>query len=158
MKLNLLYLLLFLYTFSSFSQDERFFRKIFSGELISPKSDEPIIKVSVESPEYKIDLNRDSFPESFKTLKKDGSDYIQFFDYRGNLLANIALDPMGINSKLYKVQLKTLSKNTDVLILYYYEGYNLAVQFEAAARLYFLTIENRDLSNIYFYKGPHFFS
>ena len=53
--------------------------------------------------------------------------------------------------------MKTISTETDVLILHFYEGATDATIFEGRARVYFITIQNRDFSRIYFYEGPHIF-
>tara|TARA_B100001971_G_scaffold215195_1_gene260239 strand:+ start:63226 stop:63870 length:645 start_codon:yes stop_codon:yes gene_type:complete len=139
------------------AQDERYYRKIFTGELYEKKEEILNYKVSVETDAYLIDLNRDGKKERIKALKKDGLDFIEIRDRFGQNLMTEKLKAVGGESKLYKIQLKTISSETDVLILHYYEGQIDSTIFEGRARVYFLTIQNRDFKRMYFYEGPHIF-
>ena len=139
------------------AQDERYFRKLFTGELLRPKKKPQVPKVEVSSKRYQIDLNRDGLSESLVTKKKDGTDHLVILDYKGATILDQALTTMGSGSKLYKARHVTLSSQTDALILYFYEGATQSVRFEATARLYFLTVDKRDLKTLSLYQGPHYF-
>lgn len=142
---------------SSWAQDERYYRQIFTGELFDKKEEALQYKVSVSTNAYLIDLNRDGKNERIRALKKDGLDFIEIKDRFGKNLMTKKLKAMGGESKLYKIQLKTISTETDVLILHFDEGITNSTIFETSARLYFITIQNRNFKRMYFYEGPHIF-
>lgn len=150
-------LLFFVMATSAQAQDERFYRKIFTGELFEEKVQELPYKIRVKSKIYKIDLNRDGVPEGIITENRDGIDYLRIVTNFGIELFKYKLHTKGLDSKLFKIQLKTLSSDVDALVLHYYEGLTDYTEFEASARVYFVTIEKRDLSQIKAFKGPHFF-
>lgn len=154
LSLSIIYLI---FGANAFAQDERYYRKIFTGELFEKKEEILNFKVSVETDAYLIDLNRDGRKERIKALKKDGLDFIEIKDRFGQNLMTERLKAIGGDSKLYKIQLKTISSKTDVLILHFYEGVLDATIFEGRARVYFITIQNRDFKRMYIYEGPHIF-
>lgn len=138
------------------AQDERFFRKIFTDELRPDKKIERY-KIEVSTPNYEIDLNRDGRPEVLKVEKRDGQDFFLILGASGEKLAELKLDAKGLDSVLYKVQLKTLSSGTDALILYFDEGKSGTVVFQSTARIYMASIDQGDLEKISFIKGPAFY-
>lgn len=141
---------------AGFAQDERFYRGIFFGtEENKPQAD---FKYEVRSPDYMIDLDRDGVVDSFQTVKKDGVDYIRIRDANGMTRFEANLDAKGKNSLIFKAQLKRISSQADALILHYYEGDTLDAVFEGSARLYILTIRDRDLRKIHITKGPYFWT
>lgn len=151
-------LLLFQMTFSksAFSQDERFFRKIFTGELFHKKYREPKPKILVSSPVYKIDLNRDSEKEGILLEKKDGIDVIKIIDKLGKTLFTHELLGLGKDSRIYKLRLVRIANQTDALIIHFFEGINESTLFQATARLYFLTIDKRNFSKVKVTQGPSY--
>ncbi len=154
---TLLILIFCVISLPSLAQDERFYRNIFNGKLFKgiPKMN---FKVHVESPQYTIDLNRDGIEDSFQTIKRDGVDFIRINDPFGNIIFEEQLMTKGKNSSIFKAHLVSISKNVDVLILHFYEGENESSTFESSARLYFVTIRDRDLKKISLYKGPYFWN
>lgn len=147
----------FVLALPALAQDERYYRQIFTDELLEEKDAPARHKVTVSTPEYLVDINRDNHKEKIQVLKKDGLDFIQIKDRFGRVRFESQLAAKGIESRLYKVRLKTISESTDSLILYFYEGHSGTVVFQATARLYFITVENRDLDKVYIFKGPPFF-
>lgn len=141
----------------AFAQDERFIRELYQDALRQTEEVKIAPKVLAESPVYKLDLNRDGLEEGIRTSVRDGLDYIQIDDYSGKTIFESSLSTVAKNSRIYKINLKTISKDTDALIVYFYEGQNEAVQFEGTARIYFITIDKRNLKTISIFKGPHFF-
>lgn len=139
------------------AQDERYYRQIFTDELSEEKEGPTRHKIKASTPEYLVDINRDNHKEKIQVLKKDGLDFIQIKDRFGRIRFESQLVAKGIDSRLYKIRLKTISESTDSLILYFYEGHSGTVVFQATARLYFITVENRDLDKIYIFRGPPFF-
>jgi hypothetical protein len=145
------------------AQDERFFRQIFSGEL-SESATKPQVQVekspywfSAHTPYYLLDLNRDSLPESIVFAKKDNEDWLEIYNSTKEKIFSYQFENTGINSSLYRIEQKQLTKTTDVLMLYYYEGSTKFLNTDSTARLYLLTVDNRDLKAIHVYKGPAFF-
>ena len=150
--------LLCIFTFSSIAQDERFFRSIYSGELFDSKQTPFEYKIEVSSDKYLLDLNRDKKQDSFQTVKKDGVDFFRINDEYGKQVFEGKLETKGSESKIFRASFKTISKDTDVLLLHFYEGHNDAAIFEGSARLYIITIQNRDFKQITMTKGPFFWS
>lgn len=138
------------------AQDERFFRKIFTDEL-RPDKKKATYKIEVATPNYEIDLNRDGVPESIKVEKRDGIDFFVIQNASGRTLSELKLNAKGVNSVLYKAQLKTLNSNTDALVLYFDEGHSGTSVFQSTARIYMATIDGRDLKKVSFNKGPAFY-
>lgn len=149
-------LMLCIFSFSAMAQDERYFRSIYSGDLFNVKDQNYYYKVKVESPKYMIDLNRDSKDDSIQSIKMDGNDLIRINDEYGRNVFSHKLETKGKNSHLFRVSFKAIDEKTDVLILHFYEGETQSATFEGSARLYFITIPNRDLRKMKMTKGPFF--
>ena len=113
--------------------------------------------VEVESVKYLIDLNRDGTREKIVLIKRDGLDFFMIKDAFGRVILEEKLRAKGGESRIYKIDFRTLSTQTDVMILYFYEGLLSAVNFEAAARIYMVTIDKRDLGSLSMTEGPHYF-
>ncbi len=139
------------------AQDERYYRKIFTGELTEKTKELQNYKVTVQSPRYEIDLNQDKIMESIRVEKRDGKDFFFIYNEFGVEIFSKTLPGIGGGSRLIKVDLKSISKNTNALILHFYEGAINASKFEAMAKLYFISIDKNDFKKIGFFKGPHFF-
>lgn len=138
------------------AQDERFTRKLLSGDLtriVAPQSESKYI-YKARTPYYEIDINKDHRSESFVVEKKDGEDWIHVYDYSKKKIYSYKLNAGGPESRLYRITSKRLSNQTMVYVLYFFEGVNKHLDFRSQARLYFLTIDNNDLSSIATYKGP----
>ncbi len=140
----------------AYGQDERFTRKLLSGDLtrIDTLQSESNYTYKVRSGYYELDLNGDSRNESFVIEKKDGEDWFHVYSYKKKRLYSYKLDPGGFNSRLYRISTRKLSSSTTVYILHYFEGVNRSLKFRAQARFYFLTIDGNDLSTLATYKGP----
>lgn len=151
-------MLLCIFLFQAKAQDERFYRSIFNGDL-SNTSDIPFeYKVEVSSHKYLMDLNRDSKKDSFQSVKKDGVDFFRINDEYGKQVFEAKLETKGKESKIFRASFKTISNSVDVLLLHFYEGHNDAAVFEGSARLYIITIKDRDFKKITMTKGPFFWS
>jgi hypothetical protein len=114
-------------------------------------------KIEVSTPNYQIDLDRDGRPEVLKIEKRDGQDFFVIKDGMGETKSELKLNAKGLDSVLYKVQLKTLSAETDALILYFDEGNSGNVVLQSTARIYMATIDKRNLDKVSFNKGPAFY-
>lgn len=148
---------LLFFIFSAISQDERYYRKFFTGELIDKSKNTEKYKVTVESPRYEVDLNQDKAMESIRVQKRDGIDFFIIYDQNGYQIFNKKLNSIGLKSKLVKVELKSISPSVNTLILHFYEGAINSTKFESMASLYFVTINKRNIRKIHFSDGPHFF-
>jgi hypothetical protein len=151
------FLSLFLLTFSSVqAQDERYFRKLFTGELTESGPKEKLYKWQVSTPLYKLDLNGDKKDESIVVSKKDGEDWIELFDHLGTNFFSGKLQAKGDDSSLFKIQLITLSEKTKVLVLHYYEGITKYKEFNGSGKIYLITFEDNKFDSIQMTEGLSF--
>lgn len=139
------------------AQDERFWRKMLSGELTreaqKPKAE---TKWEFASPLYHYDLNGDGREEVIQVLKRDGIDWLDITGHDKAKLFSGKLWAMGIGSSLYRVRVIQLSPTTRVLVLHLYEGKTESKKLESSARLYFLTFDNNDFSTFKLTAGPRY--
>ncbi len=141
-------------------QDERYYRQILNGEL--PKlsqtiNEGPDEKFNVEGASYFVDLNSDGIEEIIRPLKRDGVDWIEIKDSSQRVIFQSKLLAMGGGSFIYKIKLAHLSSKVRVLILYLDEGSSSGKKFESTARIFLLSYENNDLSQMTLTQGPHHF-
>jgi hypothetical protein len=130
------------------------YRQIYTGELRNEKVLDFRPKYVFRSKSYQLDMNNDGFFESIQIAKKDNLDFIEIYDFEGNRIFNERLFAYGGQANLYKIRKFNLSKNVLGYILYFFEGVTKSVRFEGTARLYFITVENKDLSTMSMYVGP----
>jgi hypothetical protein len=145
-------------SFKLFAADEHLYKVLdqFKSEsLVDKRQKRP--KVQVKTSYYEVDLNQDSQPEYAQAHKIDGIDYFILKDSFKRTLLKKKLDTNGDNSYLYKMQLKRISKDINILILYFDQGSVDAYNFTKSAKLYFITIENSKINDLHFYSGPSFF-
>lgn len=143
-------------------QDERYFRQIFSGELAKThaQADEKKYSFTIHTPYYALDLNRDGVDEQIVFVKKDGEDWVEFFDEKVGIKTKIfsyRFETKGFDSELFRVELKRLSPVTSILVMYYYEGLSRYTEMQGTSRVYAVTIDNDDLKTMAAFKGPAFF-
>lgn len=150
---------MFVVSYALMAQDERYFRQLFSGEL-QKKSETisaPKYSYVTQTPYYHLDLNQDGVLEKIIFIKKDNEDLIEIFDRQKIKLFSYRFENKGYDSELFRVELRTLSKASSVLLMYYYEGVSKYINFQGTARIYALTIDRNDLKTIAVFKGPSFF-
>ena len=154
-----LWLLMFVVSWSALAQDERYFRQLFSGEILKSNEGNSAKKYSwnIHTPFYELDLNRDKLPENITFVKKDNEDYIEIFDSELKKVFSYRLENKGYGSDLYRIELKTLSADTVILLLYYYEGATKYINLQGTSRVYAITIDNNDLKSMTAFKGPSVF-
>lgn len=152
-------LFLIIMSWGAKAQDERYFRQLFSGELSKEthKIDERRYSYYIHTPYYALDLNRDGQSEHVLFVKKDSEDWIEIFDNDKNKIFAYQFENKGYDSELFRIELKTLSPNTSILLLYYYEGISRYINFQGTSSLYAVTIDNNDLKTLKSFKGPSFF-
>lgn len=145
---------------TAMAQDERYYRQIFKGELVSEKEIQkeiPISQFNVKGSVYKFDLNSDGIDESIEPQKRDGVDWLEIRDFSERKLFEGKLLAMGADSVLYKIKVVNLSAKVKTLILFLDEGHTKGRKFESTARIFLLSYENNDLSTLALSQGPHFF-
>lgn len=159
MKNIRLWLLMFVVSWSALAQDERYFRQLFSGELL--KSNEVVQEKKysyfVHTPYYALDLNQDGVSEHVAFTKKDNEDWIEIFDSEKKKIFSYRFENKGFDSELFRIELKTLSAKTAILLLHYYEGVSKYINFQGTSRVYAVTIDNKDLKTMTAFKGPSVF-
>ena len=150
---------MFVVSWSALAQDERYFRQLFSGELI--KSNEIVQEKKysyfIHTPYYALDLNQDGVNEHVAFAKKDNEDWVEIFDSEKKKIFSYRFENKGYDSELFRIELKTLSAKTAILLLHYYEGVSKYINFQGTSRVYAVTIDNRDLKTMTAFKGPSVF-
>jgi hypothetical protein len=155
LKKPFILVILLLHSMVLLAQDERYFRDLFSGELTRDKFQEKKkYKWEVETPFYDIDLDGDSWPESFVFAKKDGEDWINIYDKHKTLFFSKRLASKGADSGVYKISFHKLGPKYSVLLIYFNEGYTYYLNYLSTARLYFLSIDNQNLKTMRLERGP----
>lgn len=147
-------------SFSSFAQDERYYRQILGGDLprLNQETREsPIAQFNVSGSSYKFDLNDDKIEETIEPQKRDGVDWIEIRNSSGSKIFEAKLLAMGANSEIYKIKVVNLSKTLKAMIIFLDEGVIRAKRFESTARIFVVSYENNDLSTMVMTEGPHFF-
>lgn len=141
------------------AQDERFFRKLFSGEFIDKQKIEEAKQYSyqIHTPEYVLDLNNDGTNEAVVFVRRDGDDWIDVFNTFHEKVFSYKFEAKGANAGVYKLIKKNLSAETTALMIFYYEGELRYVNYESSARVYILTIDRKDLKTASMFKGPTIF-
>jgi hypothetical protein len=138
------------------AQDERYFREIFTGEMIHKDKKEEAKKVYYQAftPRYIFDLNNDGDKEKFFYETRDAGHNFYIENSHNELLYKASFESVGKGAHLYRVGIHHLNPQTTVLLLYFFEGSIDYLNFQGTSRLYFLTIEDNDLHKIYLNRGP----
>ena len=155
----ILSLILVILSWRATAQDERYFRQLFSGEINKGHEviDEKKYSYFVHTPYYALDLNRDGKNEHIVFVKKDNEDWIEILNFEKKKIFSYLFENKGYDSELFRIELKTLSSKTSILLLYYYEGVSKYINFQGTSRVYAITIDNNDLLSLKAFKGPSFF-
>lgn len=130
-------------------QDERFFRQIFSGELtrgVKKAEEEP--KYVFSGAVYRFDLDGDGKEEGLQVVKRDLIDYLDILAPDGRTLFKAEILPNGVDAKIDRIRIVDISPKTRVLVVQYDEGKTQGKKFEASARLWLISFENKDLSTL----------
>ncbi len=154
------FLLIFLFSWNIlWAQDERYFRKMFSGDMVKKDVPQEAQKIhfKVTGNSYRIDLDDDKIEEIIEPQKRDGVDWIEIRNSSGNKLFEGKVFAAGTGSYLYKIKFVSLSPDVKALILFMDEGVISGKKFESTGRIFILTYEKNNLSKIHLTEGPHFF-
>jgi hypothetical protein len=138
------------------AQDERYYRNLF---LKTIKSNSKINKkmpyeFKVHSPYYRIDINNDGEKEGLVYQASSGARKLYIYSGNNDLVRTFELDVSGANPELLKIQLRSLSAKTTLLILHFFEGFSHYTEYAGTVRLYFITVENKNLRTLSMFKGP----
>ncbi len=139
------------------AQDERTFRELLLERAKQDKERgaRPNYDFKARGHRYYLDLNGDDQPESFFASKRDGGDWLDLYNHQGEKIYDFKFDTVGSWSRVYKVQLRKISKSAKLLIIYFYEGVTRHVNFKGTGRVYFLTWDNDDFDSLSMFKGPY---
>lgn len=144
------------YSTNSFSQDERFYRDVFSGYLNLEAGE--LFKrdniFSKSSPIYQIDITGDGRMEGIVYKKEEGRDYVHLFDSMNQLIFSYRFETKGVDANLFRIQMSQLNADSKIIIFHFYEGHSSYLDFHSSARVYFLTIDNAEFGSISMYRGP----
>lgn len=159
MRIVLLFIYFILFSKAALAQDERFFRKLFSGELEKSfdTRDQKKYSYNLYTPEYALDLNNDKLSEYLVAIRRDSEDWLDIFNSYKERIFQYRFINSGPNSSIYRVQRKMLDNKTTLLLIYYFEGENNYTISESSARIYLMTIPHNDLTKISIFKGPSIF-
>jgi len=159
-KISIYVILIFFLSFTNaLCQDERLFRDLMDQNERKQRK-KPFFQKKVHwqviSPFYELEMDGLPGKESFRVEKRDGEDWFILFNQYKEKIISKKLDTLGKESKVFRVTLRSLSKKVKTLIVYFYNGYTSAVNFEGTGRLYFFTWENNDFKTLSSFKGPSF--
>jgi len=166
MKIPQLLAILAVFSLATFekakAQDERFFRKMLSGELTREQGEEKTTfhHWKVRTPKYEIDIDGDFRNEKLAFTKFDGQDWLFLYSYDDKVLYKYRFDAKGAGSSVYKVRMTELKKGVKALIFYFFEGGIQHVEYQGTSRLFFLSVEKNPETNKMLFsmtKGPYFF-
>jgi len=139
------------------AQDERFWRKLLTGELTREQLKVPEApKLVFSTPRYEFDLNGDGKNESIAVLKRDGLNVIEIYSHEKEQIFSGTITGVGVESKIYRLRLVDVSKKSRALLVHFFEGKTQSRYFESTARIYFITFKTDNLSKMSFQKGPQY--
>lgn len=138
------------------AQDERYFRHLVIPESNDSSITSPKGNFKTTSPFYELHLTDNPSPESIVFEKVDGLNWIHFFDFYKKKVFSYKLESNGFDAKPLRLRLYSLSNRVKVVVLYFYEGKNKAIDFLGQGRAYFFTIEDNNIHQIYAYKSSYF--
>ncbi|GAB4012920.1 MAG: hypothetical protein Fur0010_09200 [Bdellovibrio sp.] len=152
-KLMLFVIIIFLHSLAAYAQDERTFR-----ELLIPKDKSSDLKGKIHfkarSDNYFFDINDDLTQENLYFGNLDGQTYFFIEDHRRNIVFKQKLEGVGPGQWPYKLSLRWLSPKSKAILIHYFEGRVDYLQSRGTSRLDVVTIDDRDLKKINFFKGP----
>ncbi len=138
------------------AQDEALLHQMLDGSFAErPRRQTPPREhFKARTPRYRFDLGGDARKESFFFAKRDGTDWMFIYDWRGQEVFRRSLETLGGGSRAYRLEAHRLSPATRLFLIYFLEGKTHYRELRSTARLYLLTIERGDLSTFNMAKGP----
>lgn len=155
MKFIIFFLLFSIVVEKVVAQDERYYRDLFlkrDDQLDAKK--ETVYDIRARTPLYQFDLNGDGIKEGIVFEKAGGESNLHIYSHTKKLLRKYSFDVKGKNAGIYKIQLKRLSPISRVMIVHFFEGAQNYTEYNATARLYFISLDKGKLSTLKMFKGP----
>lgn len=137
--------------FSSYGQDERFFRELYSQQRTTMPQQ---YTWQIWGKVFRYDLNDDGLLEGLQVAKKDQEDWFYIREHKGGVLAKYRLETKGRESRIYRVKINQIADDLKLLSLYFYNGFVEADKFYGTATLYFVTFHPSKLNSMKITKGP----
>ena len=149
--MNLFFLLSFFFSLGH-AQDERYLRRLFIDKWVKKHSDIKTKKYKYHrhTPLYQLDLDRDGISESLLVDMKGGEIWINIYNGIGKKIKEFELQVEGQKAQVYKINKRSISQNTDVLIVHFYEGFNSYLRFQRDFQIVFITWDNNNLKTFVF--------
>lgn len=138
------------------AQDERFVRKMLSGDF-APNNEKAVQgkkHFKAVSSFHEIDLDGDDRVESIVIEKRDSEDWLHIHNYAKEKIYSLKFVRKGWQSDVYKINMREISKDSRVLLVHYYEGHNQGENFSGTARLYVISWDKSDLKTLTAARGP----
>jgi hypothetical protein len=145
--------LLYALMLAAWSQDESALRNTLTGAKSS--LEEKNYSWLLSSRSFEIDINEDGTSEKLLFQKRDAEDWFVVSNPYGTTLFEAKLDPLGRDSRIYKITLVKVSPTVRTLIIHYYVGLTKYLNLESNARLYFITVQNGDLRKTSFFRADY---
>lgn len=141
-----------------FAQDERYYRKMLSGDLGKTiPAESGVREINVSGDAYLIDLNNDGIEERLIPQKRDGVDWLEIQNSSLQSIFSAKLFTMGANGHLFRIKMVALNAKVKALILFLDEGVTQGGRLESQGVIYLLSFENNDLSTLKLQRGARFF-
>ena len=160
MQQSFVFLLIVVFSYSSWAQDERYYRQMLTGDLptmIREIKEDTVTQYVIKGPNYFIDINDDGIEEIIQPQKIDGTDVLEIRSSSGTKYLAARLFAMGTSSHIYQLKLVRLSPKAKALIVMMDEGVIQAKRVENTARIFLVSFENNDLTTMKVTQGPHHF-
>ncbi|HLT22565.1 MAG TPA: hypothetical protein VKZ84_03945, partial [Bacteriovoracaceae bacterium] len=116
--LHYVFLLTFFLTSTGLmAQDERYYRKMLSGDLGKKEEiEDGLQKFFVSGDAYLLDLNGDGIDERIVPQKRDGVDWIEIQDSSQRAIFSGKLFTTGANGHIFRIKVVNLNPKVKVLI------------------------------------------
>lgn len=138
------------------AQDERVLRYLLRKKQFKEKSLMDRTHFRLSTKWYELDLDSDKRNEKISMENNDGINYLVIRNYRNFPIFRQAFLTQAIGGIVHKLRLVQVSRDTRLLMVYYFEGVTEYLDFQATGRLYFVSWKNNDLKTIKMSRGPHY--
>lgn len=137
-------------------QDERVLRYLLRKKEFKEKALVDRTHFRLSTKWYELDLDGDHRNEKISMENNDGVNHLVIRNYRNFPILRKPFLTQAIGGIVHKLRLVQVSKETKLLIVYYFEGTTEYLDFQATGRLYFVSWQNNDLKTLKMSLGPHY--
>lgn len=141
-------LILTLFSFTLFAQDEWFFKDILRGKIKSLDKDVSKVHYKSKSNIYYMDVSGDGTKEFILFEFNDGKLFMKIFDRNKKLVQNFEFPVLGHSARPYKISRKKISKNKILTLVHFFDGKTGYLKKTGTASLYGFVIENKKMKEI----------